>query len=133
MQQEESREAVVADEPEFLIQACEGLMPPALIGVPPPRLVGADARQGGIGVLPGVPGCEVREPVSQIPREVELQPLREAQGLRHGVRVVAKPRSHLGGRAQHRLPVAAPHLLRCVEGEAVPHGHQDVLQECPAG
>ena len=48
MQQEEPRETVVADEPEFLVEPREGLVPSRPRGIAPAGLIGADARQRAI-------------------------------------------------------------------------------------
>ena len=133
MQQKESGESVVADEPKFLIQPLEGLSPPGPIGVAIPQCMAADTRQCHVGGLPGVAGHEVGEPVPEVAREVKLQPLGQHHRVAYCLGVVGQSQCHVVGRAQYRLPVAAAHGLRCIEGEAMAHGHQGVLQECATG
>ncbi len=132
VQQEEPRQAVVADEPQLLVQAVQGLAARGVVGVAAPCLVRAYPRQRGVGVLPGVARGEVGEAVAQVAGQVELGHLGQPHGAGHGLGVVAQPVGHLGRGAQHRLAVAAAYLLRCIQREAVAYRHQGILQERPA-
>ena len=133
MQQEEARQVVVGDERELLVQAHPGGLPLAGVGVARAELVRADARQRGLGRLAGMRSGEVGEAVAQVAGEVEPQPLGQARGLGHGLRVVGEQRRHLGRAAQHRVAVAAPLGLGAVEGRAVADRHEGVLQQRAPG
>ena len=124
VQQEEARQAELADHPQLLGQA--GLRPGASRR---PRVALGEPVCAGFGELRvrlGVLGARVG--VAEVRREVEAQPLREPPGLGHGAGVVGEALGHGLGRGQGVGGVAAALGLALVEGRAQADRHERVLQ-----
>ena len=127
MQEEEPGEAVVGDQLELLVQAHQGLATLRGVGVAGAELVAADAAEGGVGVLAG--GGEVGRAVAEVAGEVELEALREPDGLRDRGGMIGEPGGGIGWRAEHGVAVTAALAVGSVERQVAADRDERVLQE----
>ena len=124
MEQEEARQPELADHAQLLLQPSTRLAVLAVVGVAlvQPR----PAQLGELAVCLGV--LRSRVAVAEVAREVELDALRDARGLRDRLGMVGEPGRHLGGGDHHGRCVAAALGLALVEGRQQPHRDERVLQ-----
>ena len=127
VQQEEAREAVVADQRELLVEPRAGLAAVGEAAVAPLQLERADLRQLGVGHR--VVGRRVA--VAEILREVEAQPLGQLGRLARRLGQVAEQERHLARALEHVLAVAAPLGLAGLQRAMRADGDQRVLQRAP--
>ncbi len=124
VQEEEPGEAEVADHPQLLLQPALGLAPVGGAGValgePAPAVLGQVAV--GAGVL----GARVA--VAELGGEVEPQPLRQPQRLRHRLGMLGEAQRHPLRRGEGRARVAAPQRLGLVEAGTAADGDERVLE-----
>ncbi len=90
MEQEEPGEVVVGDQRELLVEPGARDRPLARVGVAGAELVDAEGGEGVLGGLAGVGADEVGEAVAEVAGEVELEPLRDPEGLGDGRGVVGE-------------------------------------------
>ena len=127
VQEEESGEVVVGDQLELLVQPQERLATLRGVGVAGAELVAADAGEGGVGVLAG--GGEVGRAVAEVAGEVELEALREPDGLRDRGGMIGEPGGGIGRRTEDGVAVAASLAVGSVERQVAADRDERVLQE----
>ena len=124
VQQEEARQAVVADQLELLRQ------PPLRLAAAGPAPVAAIER-GGAQPCEFAVGAVVvgrRIAVAEVARQVEGAALGQGGRLAHGLGHVREQRRHLGRRLEHVLAVAAALPLAGLERTPDSDRHERVLQ-----
>ncbi len=125
VQEEEPRQAELADEPELLLQARRRVAPQAVPGrvahVEPRR---ADLRERAVGG----PVLRAGVAVAEVLREVEGQRRGQPRGLGHRVGVVLEARGHRLRRRQDVAVVAAAQRLGRVERRVLAQRDERVLQ-----
>ena len=130
MEQEEPREAELADQGQLLVEAGAG---EALVAVRVPVAVGegpvADARELDVRGLGAV--GEVRVAVAELLGEVEAEPVGQLDRARDGACVVGEALEHRRRGPEDALAVAAPLGLACLERAAVADRDEHVLQQRP--
>ena len=121
VQQEEARQAEMADHPQLLLQARlrVGAAGIALLDLEPAQL---GELAVGVGIL------RARVAVAQVLGQVEAQALGQQAALLHRALVLAKALGHALGWGEHVRGVAAPPRLGLVEGRAHAHRDHRVLQ-----
>jgi hypothetical protein len=131
VQEEESRQAELVDELQFLIEPDASLTTNPVAGRIA-LLEGAVANVRELDDRGLWTVGEVRVPVAELLCQVEAQPLGELDGSRNRGAVLRETLHHLGRREENAFVVAAPLGLAAVESAAVSDSDQDVLQRCPA-
>ena len=128
VEQEEPGEAEVADQRQLLVQPCARL-PLVAVGAAVTSLERSSADLCQLGDRGLVAVGEVRVAIAELLREVELEPLCELGGARHGAEVVREALGQRVGREQDALVVAAAFALRALQRRVVPDRDHRVLEE----
>ncbi len=127
MEQEETCKPELADELELLLEP-RTCLAAKLVAARIPLLERPVADVGELDDRRLRAVGEVRIPVSQLLRQVELQPLCQLDGALECGTVVGKSLDHLLRRKEDAFVVAAPLRFTAVERAAVANGHEHVLK-----
>jgi hypothetical protein len=128
VEQEEPREAEVADQRELLVEPHSRLsFVPVRVAVASVERAVADLRQLGDRGLVAV--GEVRVAVAELLGEVELEPSGQLGGARDGVAVVGEALGDRVGREQDAFVVASALAFGALERRPVPDRDHRVLEE----
>jgi hypothetical protein len=130
VEEKEARKAELVDQRQLLLQP--NLRLGAMRGASVAIVERAPADHPQLFDRRIVPVGEVRVPVAELLRQVELEPLGELLAARDRVAVVRETLGHLGGRAQHGLAVPATLALAAVERGVVADRDEYVLERYAA-